>query len=81
AEGRALATVVVGLVFALALSGIVEGFVTRQPWPHAVKIGIGAVALGIFLFYMLFFGRRATSLGETGDLSEYEAGTPRLVAG
>ncbi|MGO1838577.1 MAG: stage II sporulation protein M [Candidatus Microbacterium stercoravium] len=81
AEGRALATVVVGLVLSLALSGIVEGFITRQPWPPAVKIGLGALALGIFLFYMLFVGRRASRLGETGDLTEYETGTPRLVAG
>ncbi|WP_221585401.1 stage II sporulation protein M [Microbacterium sp. G2-8] len=81
AEGRALATVVVGLILALGLSGLVEGFVTRQDWPHAVKIGIGALALGAFLAYMLVVGRRAARLGETGDLTEYEAGTQRLVAG
>ena len=80
-EGRALATVVVGLLLALGLSGLVEGFITRQEWPHAVKIGIGALALGIFLAYMLVVGRRAHRRGETGDLTEYEAGTARLVAG
>ncbi|NHI17450.1 stage II sporulation protein M [Microbacterium excoecariae] len=80
-EGRALATVVVGLVLALALSGVVEGFVTRQDWPPAVKIGIGAAALGALLAYMLGVGRRAARAGETGDVREYEAGTPRLVAG
>ncbi|GGD35423.1 membrane protein [Microbacterium faecale] len=81
AEGRALATVVVGLVIALGLSGLVEGFITRQEWPHAIKIGIGAIALGVFLAYMLIVGRRAVRAGETGDLTEYEAGTSRLVAG
>jgi hypothetical protein len=46
-----------------------------------VKIGIGAAALGLFLVYMLVVGRRAHRLGESGDLTEYEAGTPTLVAG
>jgi uncharacterized membrane protein SpoIIM required for sporulation len=79
--GRSLGTVAVGLVFALGLSGIVEGFVTPQPWPTWVKITLGALALGVFLFYMLFIGRRAVRAGETGDLTEYETGTRRLVAG
>ena len=35
----------------------------------------------MFLFYMLVVGGRAYRLGETGDLTEYEAGTPTLVAG
>ncbi|KQM40163.1 stage II sporulation protein M [Microbacterium sp. Leaf203] len=81
AAGRSLATVAVGLVFALALSGLVEGFVTPREWPWQIKITIGALALGIFLFYMLVVGRRAARVGETGDLTEYEAGTPTLTAG
>ncbi|GGH37652.1 stage II sporulation protein M [Microbacterium album] len=80
-EGRALATVAIGLVFALALAGVVEGFVTGQPWPWWIKIGIGALALGVLLFVMLVPGRRAARAGETGDLGEYEAGATRLVAG
>ncbi|MFT4228671.1 MAG: stage II sporulation protein M [Microbacterium sp.] len=79
--GRALATIVIGLILALALSGFIEGYITRQPWPVWLKVGIGAVALGVFLGYMLVVGRRAARLGETGDLTEYEAGTRRLVAG
>lgn len=81
AAGRSLATVAIGLVFALGLSGIVEGFVTPQPWHPAVKIALGAAALAVFLVYMLVLGRRAFRAGETGDLTEYEAGTPTLVAG
>lgn len=80
-EGRALATVAIGLVFALALAGAVEGFVTGWSLPWPVKIGIGALALGVFLSYMLLVGRRAARQGETGDLTEFEAGTPRLTAG
>ena len=81
AGGRSLATVAMGLVFVLLLSGLVEGFVTGSALPWPVKIGIGAVALGIVLFYMLVIGRRAARDGETGDLIEYESGTPTLFAG
>lgn len=80
-QGRALATVAIGLVFALFLAGLVEGFVTGWALPWPVKIGVGAAALAVFLIYMLVVGGRAHRLGETGDLVEYEAGTPRLVAG
>ncbi|MDT0156779.1 stage II sporulation protein M [Microbacterium sp. ARD32] len=81
AGGRSLATVAMGLVFALLLSGLVEGFVTGSALPWPVKIGIGALALGCVLFYMLVIGARAARAGETGDLIEYESGTPTLIAG
>ncbi len=81
AEGRALATVALGLVFFLFLAGLVEGFITGWSLPWPVKIGIGVAALGVLLVYMLLIGRRAVRAGETGDLVEWEAGTPRLVAG
>lgn len=81
AEGRALVTVAIGLIFTLLLAGLIEGFVTGQNLPWPVKLGVGAAALGIFLVYMLVVGRRAFRRGETGDLVEYEAGTPQLVAG
>ena len=81
AAGRSLATVAIGLVLVLAVSGLIEGFVTAQPWPWFIKIGIGAAALAGFLVYMLLVGGRAYRHGETGDLTEYEAGTPTLVAG
>lgn len=81
AAGRSLATIAVGLLFALGLSGLIEGFVTAQPWPWPVKIGIGAAALALFLVYMVVVGGRAHRRGETGDLTEYEAGTPTLVSG
>lgn len=81
AAGRSLATVAIGLVLALALSGIVEAYVTPQPWPWPVKLVLGALALGVFLFYMLVVGRRAARRGETGDLGEDDIGQVELVAG
>lgn len=80
-DGRALITVAIGLTFALLASGIIEGFVTRQPWPWVIKIGIGTVALAAFLFYQWVVGGRAFRAGETGDLDEFEAGARRIVAG
>ena len=81
AAGRSLGIVAIGLILSLALAGLVEAFVVPQPWPWPVKIGIGAAALALFLCYMLVVGRRAHRRGETGDLTEYESGTPTLVAG
>jgi uncharacterized membrane protein SpoIIM required for sporulation len=80
-DGRALFTVAVGCAISLFLSGLVEGFVTPSGLPVWAKVTIGALALGAFLAYMLVLGRRAVRAGETGDLTEYEAGTRRIVAG
>lgn len=80
-EGRALFTVAIGLTLSLLVSGIIEGFVTRQDWPWVVKIGIGTVALASFLAYQWVIGRRAFRAGETGDLAEFEAGARRIIAG
>jgi uncharacterized membrane protein SpoIIM required for sporulation len=80
-EGRAMFTIVIGLILALLVSGLIEGFITRQDWPWVIKIGIGTIALGSFLFYQWVVGRRAARAGETGDLDEFEAGARQLVAG
>lgn len=80
-EGRALVTVGVGLVGALALSGVVEGFVTGSGLPWWLKIVIGALALAAFLVYYLVLGRRAVRAGETGDLDADRAGAVLPTAG
>lgn len=80
-DGRALFTVVIGLILALLVSGLIEGFITRQEWPWPIKIGIGTVALAAFLVYQWVLGRRAARAGESGDLDEFEAGAKQLVAG
>jgi hypothetical protein len=65
---------------ALLVSGIIEGFVTRQDWPWPLKIGIGTIALAAFVVYQWVVGRRAVRAGETGDLEEFETGTRRIVS-
>ena len=80
-NGRAFFTIVIGLILSLAVSGFIEGFVTRQPWPWWIKIGIGTVALAGFLAYQWVLGRRAHRGGETGDLSEMDAGARSITAG
>lgn len=79
-DGRAFFTIVVGLALSLLVSGLVEGFVTRQDWPWAVKIGIGTIVLAAFLVYQWGVGRRAARAGETGDVEEFDAGAKLPVS-
>jgi len=74
AEGRALFTVAVGLVVVLAVSGVVEGFVTPAPWPTPVRVGVGLAVLVAFCVYVHVLGGRAVRAGETGDLRAAETG-------
>jgi len=67
-EGRSLFTVAIGLVGVLAVSGLIEAFVTPSSLPWWLKIVIGALALAAFWTYVLVVGRRAVRAGETGDL-------------
>lgn len=69
-QGRAVASVAVGLVVVLLLSGLIEALVTPSSLPTAVRIGIGVLALVAFLAYVIHFGRRASRAGETGDLAD-----------
>lgn len=79
-EGRSLVTVAVGLTASLAVSGLIEGFVTGSGLPWAAKITIGALALSGFWTYILVLGRRAVAHGETGDLEADRAGDVLPVA-
>ncbi|GHS88108.1 membrane protein [Actinomycetota bacterium] len=80
-EGRALITVAIGLVGVLAVSGLIEGFVTGSTLPWPVKIAVGVLALATFWAYTLVLGRRAVADGYTGDLEDDEAGYALAVAG
>ncbi|MGV8967313.1 MAG: stage II sporulation protein M [Cellulomonas sp.] len=80
-EGRALFTVAIGLVGVLAVSGLIEGFVTGSTLPWGAKITLGVLALASFWVYTLVLGRRAVAAGETGDLDADRAGQTLPVAG
>jgi len=66
--GRAAVTITIGLVGVLAVSGLIEAFVTPSGLPTAARIGIGVAAEAAFLAYVVGFGRRAARAGVTGDL-------------
>lgn len=68
-EGRTAVTVALGLVAVLAVSGVIEGFVTPSPLPTWARVGIGVLAEATFLAYVFVLGRRAVERGHTGDLS------------
>jgi uncharacterized membrane protein SpoIIM required for sporulation len=72
-EGRTAATVALGLVGVLAVSGCIEAFVTPSPLPTWARIAIGILAEATFLAYVFVLGRQAFDRGHTGDLD------PRLL--
>lgn len=80
-EGLTLITVAIGLVVVLAVSGVVEGFVTPSSLPTGVKITIGALVLAGYWAYTLTLGRRAVRAGEMGDLEPDLAGYTVAQAG
>ncbi len=69
-EGRALVIGALGLALVLAVSGVIEGFVTPSGLPTWARIGIGALAEIAFLGWVFGPGRRAARAGVTGDLRD-----------
>jgi uncharacterized membrane protein SpoIIM required for sporulation len=69
-QGRAVVSVAVGLVVVLLVSGLIEALVTPAPVPTFVRVGIGVIAEVAFLSYIVYFGRRAAKVGETGDIDD-----------
>jgi uncharacterized membrane protein SpoIIM required for sporulation len=67
-EGRATVTIALGLVVVLAVSGVIEAFVTPSGLPSWARIGIGGVAEAAFLAYVIAVGRRAQRLGRSADI-------------
>lgn len=67
-EGRTAATVALGLVVVLLISGVIEGFVTPSPLPTWARVCIGIVAELVFFAYVFILGRNAVNRGFTGDL-------------
>jgi uncharacterized membrane protein SpoIIM required for sporulation len=68
-EARAGVVVAIGLALVLAVTGVIEAFVTPSPLPTWARVGIGAAAFAAFHLYVLVLGRRAARAGETGDLA------------
>jgi uncharacterized membrane protein SpoIIM required for sporulation len=80
-EGRAAAAIALGLVVVLAVSGVIEAFVTPSGLPTWARIAIGVVAEMLFLAYVFTLGRRAALAGETGDVAAELRGETALVVG
>jgi uncharacterized membrane protein SpoIIM required for sporulation len=72
--GRVAITIAIGLVAVLAVSGVLEAFVTPSGWPTWVRVGIGVTAEAAFLTYVGVLGRRGVRAGSTGDLAPDLAG-------
>ncbi len=68
--GRRAAVIVLGLVIVFGVAAIIEGFVTGQPWPTWLRVGIGVLAEALFLIYVAVLGRAAAARGRTGTLGE-----------
>lgn len=83
-RGQALAerarsgmTVALGLVFVLAVAGLLEAYVTPSALPPYLRIGIGAVVWLAFLGYALGVGAAAHARNRSADLPD-EYRTPDL---
>ncbi|WP_131785083.1 stage II sporulation protein M [Protofrankia symbiont of Coriaria ruscifolia] len=70
AEGRAAVVISLGLAVALAVSGLIEAFVTPSSLPVGVRIGVGVFALVMFVGYIRVYGSHAVAMGESGDLDK-----------
>ena len=60
-EGRQAGTVLMGLVVAFLCAAMIEGFVTGQPWPTSMRLGIGVFAFTAFWGWTIAFGVRQHS--------------------
>jgi hypothetical protein len=58
-RGMEAVRLIIGCIPLLVIAGIIEGFISPQPIPNAIKIGIGAIT-GIALYsYLLLAGSDA----------------------
>ena len=80
-EGRSAVAVALGLVVVLAVSGVIEAFVTPSPLPTWARISIGIIVELAFLAYVFTVGRWACRRGVTGDVAAHDAGDTAPVVG
>ncbi len=69
-DGRYIGNVLIGLVLAFAIAGLIEGFVTGQPWPTSLRVGIGIVAFAAFWGWPVLYGRRAAAIDAEARIHE-----------
>lgn len=62
ADGRYIGNVLIGMVLAFGIAGLIEGFVTGQPWPTSVRVAIGAIAFIAFWGWTIVYGQRASEI-------------------
>ncbi len=72
-EGRSAVAIAIGLVPVLAVSGLIEAFVTPSGLPPWARLAIGALAELALLYVIVRLGRRGRDLGATGDLAGLDA--------
>ncbi len=80
-EGRSAVAVALGLVVVLAVSGVIEAFVTPSALPTWARISIGVVVELAFIAYVFTVGRWAWQRGATGDVASRDAGDTAPVVG
>jgi len=80
-EGRSAMGVALGLVVVLAISGVIEAFVTPSPLPTWARIGIGVLVEAAFITYVFTVGRWACQRGATGDVAPRDTGDTAPVVG
>ncbi|MFJ3221107.1 stage II sporulation protein M [Kitasatospora sp. NPDC086801] len=79
-QGRSIIGMSIGLATVLAVSGVLEAFVTPSGLPTWARISIGALAEAAFLLYALVLGRKAAEAGEVGDLDAADRADLQPVA-
>lgn len=82
-EGLDAARIVVALVLALAVSGMIEAFVTPSDWPDWARFGAGGAAWLSFTGYAVLAGRRAVRrrpAGRSAEADELDVGPGPLPA-
>ena len=79
--GRATVWMAIGVALLLAVSGVIEAFVTPSGLPTWASVGIGVAAELAFVAYVWVLGRRAALAGITGDVEEGAAGDVLPTAG
>ncbi|MDG2111549.1 MAG: stage II sporulation protein M [Actinomycetota bacterium] len=68
--GKRSVVVVVGLILAFLVAGMIEGFVTGTDLPTLVRVGIGVIALLVFVVWIVALGPGAAERGLTGVFGE-----------